>query len=470
MRPESGKNVKAQAPFLLELVLSNRCNLDCTYCSSGFMIHEKEKKVFSFEQLRRAVDVYAACLEKNGLQGRGLVSFTGNEPLLEFELLKRVVRYIRGRRDGIRMRMDTNGTLLSPEKVKFLLDNDVRIFLSLDGCRKAHDRHRVFPGGRGSTFDVILKNIEKIPPDLRRSGGFCVWAVVTPKTAGFLPESLAFFRRLGFGAVVLCLETYGAWGPADMGRLKAALRELKAGFLRTLAGEAGADADAGTRFLIGRSEASDYRGIIGNAVSLAFDGRFYPCDFALIPPFRRECSVGSLETGIDLGRIDEIVSLPMFGRMSLCEHKAGLRSPVERYYWGLAHKYSRSRLDRELADTSRVNKVFDEEMGGYIRLREIYERLVATPSFGDFVHAPKYAGGRELKSFRLAAAAGSDPAALRAGLDFFLCSPGASKTLALAAPDGSPAALETLEALTVYALAKARLLGKRLALAREAGL
>ncbi|HOI42860.1 MAG TPA: radical SAM protein, partial [Elusimicrobiales bacterium] len=132
------KRATTQGPrpsFLLELVLSNRCNLDCDYCSSSFLLKDGTRKVLPFAALRRAVGLYAAALKKNGHGGGGLVSFTGNEPLLEFPLLRRVVRYIRRAHPGMRMRLDTNGVLLDAEKASFLSRNGVRIFVSLDGCR-----------------------------------------------------------------------------------------------------------------------------------------------------------------------------------------------------------------------------------------------------------------------------------------------------------------------------------------------
>ncbi|MDT8285923.1 MAG: radical SAM protein [Elusimicrobiales bacterium] len=460
-RTRGPRGAGRRPPFLLELVLSNRCNLDCGYCSSSFLLHGKERRAFSPGELRRAVDLYREALRANGMKGEGLISFTGNEPLLEFPLLKETVSYVRKAYPELRMRLDTNGVLLDREKAGFLAANGVRIFVSLDGCREAHDRHRFFRGGRGS-FGAVVRALKRLPPELREGGGLCVWSVTTPGTVGLLPRSLKFFRRLGVGTVVLGLETYSGWDARALRGLRAAFRIFRSRPLEALGG------CPPPRFLFGLSGAADFRGIIGQAVSLAFDGRFYPCDFALIPPGGPELSVGDLKNGIDMRRLDRIVSLPMFRAITRdCAHMSGLRAPVERYYWGLARGLGEARLAKEMADTARVNRIFREDMSGYLRLQETGERLSTEPGFGDLVHSPRYAADKPANVYRLRLAGGglSGP---RARLDFFLCSAGTPKSLTLEALVRDGDALRAAADLSAYALAKAGLLGIKLSVSLEA--
>ncbi len=460
MKKKSVKPQHPRSPFLLELVLSNRCNLACDYCSSSFLLKDKTRKVLPFGTLRRAVDLYAVCLQKNGLAGEGLVSFTGNEPLLDFPLLRRVVRYIRRAYPRMRMRLDTNGTLLDAGKASFLSRNGVRIFVSLDGCRAAHDRHRTFPGGRGS-FDAVVGALRALPEELRSGGGLCVWSVVTPETIGLLPESLDLFRGLGVGTVVLGLETYARWDAAALRRLKAAFRLFRSRPLEALGGS------PPPRFLFGLSGASDFRGMIGQAVSLALDGRFYPCDFALIPPGGRDLSVGDLESGIDMRKLDRMISSPMFRRIERgCERMSGLRAPMERYYRGLSLGLSGRELSRDLRDTSRVNLLFAREMSGYLGLLETGERLATAPGFGDLAHSPKYSADKTAAAFRLRPG-GAPLSAQRAGLDLFLYAPGRRKSLTLGFAAGDDAARGPAADLCAYSLAKAGLLGLKLAVSLE---
>jgi uncharacterized protein len=134
--------------FLLEIFLTNRCNLDCSYCSSRYMIDEACRRALTFGQVKKAVDVFAAYLRRAGRREERTIFFTGGEPLLEYEVFKRSVEYIQGLKQPFRVRVATNATLLTSERVRFLLDNNIRVFVSLDGDRREHDRHRVFRGGQ----------------------------------------------------------------------------------------------------------------------------------------------------------------------------------------------------------------------------------------------------------------------------------------------------------------------------------
>jgi uncharacterized protein len=51
--------------------------------------------------------------------------------------------------------MTSNITLLTNERVKFLVDNDVVLFVSLDGPAAVNDANRIYPDGRGTHARVI---------------------------------------------------------------------------------------------------------------------------------------------------------------------------------------------------------------------------------------------------------------------------------------------------------------------------
>lgn len=55
--------------------------------------------------------------------------------------------------------IQTNGTLLDPEWVTFLKDNDFLVGISIDGPKNIHDRYRRDRAGR-PTFDVVMRGLE----------------------------------------------------------------------------------------------------------------------------------------------------------------------------------------------------------------------------------------------------------------------------------------------------------------------
>jgi uncharacterized protein len=90
--------------------------------------------------------------------------FYGGEPLLEFDLIKRAVKYAQRKRDNhyiLSFGISTNLTLITPEKVNFLRENKVFLSVSLDGPEEDHDRNRRFADGR-PTFKVVMNKLDMI--------------------------------------------------------------------------------------------------------------------------------------------------------------------------------------------------------------------------------------------------------------------------------------------------------------------
>lgn len=148
------------------LQVTQQCNLRCEYCAfSGIY---KENRVhsgnrMSFETAKRAIDFY---LEHSVDTPSAFIGFYGGEPLLEFDLIKKCVNYVKKTIEGkkIYFNLTTNGTLLEDERVRFLAENDISIAISLDGSKKDHDICRRFPDGTGS-FDIIIKNLQNMTKD-----------------------------------------------------------------------------------------------------------------------------------------------------------------------------------------------------------------------------------------------------------------------------------------------------------------
>lgn len=469
MKKERGAP-RRREQFLLEAFVTNRCNLSCSYCASRYMAQDKGLRRLSFEQLKRAADLLAAdpYVRRNYPAGVKL-SFTGGEPMLEYELIKRVVGYVRRAYPGWETDISTNGTLLTPERLEFFARNNVGISISLDGYKNVNDRHRRFCGPAGrSVFQVVEGNIRNGLADGRYRGLFHVAATLTSQTIEQLPGVVKYFREeAGFKELEIALEAYEIWDEAARRRLRGVFRGLKERFLRTLHREDGLrDIETSfNEFIFNQSKGTDCRELTKKAVTLFYDGAFYPCDFVVKPPLDPVYKIGDLESGLDFARLKAISGEPMFAEITAkCEYKSGVLSPVERYYWGMVHGYSPAKLEEVLANTSAVNRLFHEEMGAYVRLQKVYSRLFLTPGFGDFAHEPKYRASKEVRELRLAVGAGSSLVKLRAAADFALYSPGRNKRLLLDAGGGGSAALDLAEGLALYSLVKAAHLKKRLAL------
>ena len=130
----------------ITLILTQACNLKCTYCYE----HQKSCKTMSFETAKMVLDN-----EFSKSDGYDLIQIDlfGGEPFLEFDLIKNITEYVEQNFNGYNYRLfaSTNGTLVHGEVQKWLLEKR-RIFscgLSLDGNRNMHNINR------SNSFDAI---------------------------------------------------------------------------------------------------------------------------------------------------------------------------------------------------------------------------------------------------------------------------------------------------------------------------
>lgn len=122
--------------------------------------------------------------EENPFIGRSAsrnfaIAFYGREPLLRMDFLDRCAKYLNQKLVDDRVvsfTVTTNGTLLTPDIIKCLLDNNINIVISLDGPEEIHDRMRVFPNGMGSYNNVIegIENLVQYASQLKPSTGIPV--------------------------------------------------------------------------------------------------------------------------------------------------------------------------------------------------------------------------------------------------------------------------------------------------------
>ena len=154
------------------LSITEDCNLRCRYCvySDVYTLSRKRSdKMMDFKTAKKALDWYVALY----LEGREYnpvrspaICFYGGEPLLNFDLIKKCVQYVKTTWPDMdfTFSMTTNGTLLNKEKEDFLKEHRFNISISIDGPKEDHDRNRVYPDGSGTHTDV-MKNVRRMVAD-----------------------------------------------------------------------------------------------------------------------------------------------------------------------------------------------------------------------------------------------------------------------------------------------------------------
>jgi len=137
----------------LNLLISNACNMNCTYCQIENNIFGKKCNMSSSTALSAIVYFEKICNVQDPLT----VNFTGGEPLLNFDVIRNVVAYIKQSTKLKRSRLVvfTNGTLVTDEIAEFFKQNDFLVILSLDGASERHNRCRKYPDGTGTYSDAL---------------------------------------------------------------------------------------------------------------------------------------------------------------------------------------------------------------------------------------------------------------------------------------------------------------------------
>ena len=163
------------------LNISHDCNLRCSYCFADRDGYNQDKQLMKPEIAEKAIDF----LIENSMEQSSLeVSFFGGEPLLNFPVILHTVTYAEEQgakhNKSIKFHVTTNGTLLTPEIIKFLKEKNFSIILSLDGPKDVQDTMRRFQDGRGS-YDIVAKNLKLLLTEKDAFRGFTVRSTFTRK-------------------------------------------------------------------------------------------------------------------------------------------------------------------------------------------------------------------------------------------------------------------------------------------------
>jgi len=219
------KNLKQKLmrhrPSKIQLCVTQGCNLACIYCYAEESGSNAKNQLMSFETAKQSVDYLVRI---SGSQKNLSIQFFGGEPLMNFELIKKVVEYTNSLSKKIKKNfhygISTNCTLLTEEVQNYLVENRFGILVSVDGDEEIHNRQRPFRDGRDS-YKIVIKNAialnEKYlkekrltPPRIR--------ANIINGNANRLAEITDSFADLGFKAIGIApiMERLGDNAPLGM--------------------------------------------------------------------------------------------------------------------------------------------------------------------------------------------------------------------------------------------------------------
>ncbi|MGN1100824.1 MAG: thioether cross-link-forming SCIFF peptide maturase, partial [Huintestinicola sp.] len=144
------------------LLVTMDCNLRCEYCFASQGDYAMGRKVMSFETGKKALDFL---LENSGDRENLEVDFFGGEPLMNWDVVKKLVEYGRSKEaeyhKHFRFTVTTNGLLLDEEKMDFINKEMSNVVLSIDGRKDVNDRVRKRVDGSGC-YDRIIPKFKEL--------------------------------------------------------------------------------------------------------------------------------------------------------------------------------------------------------------------------------------------------------------------------------------------------------------------
>ena len=229
-KQRSGDVVKA-----LCLHVAHTCNLNCGYCFASQGKYHGERALMSFEVGKQALDFL---MDHSGARKNLEVDFFGGEPLMNWDVVKQLVRYARSvekaQGKNFRFTLTTNGMLIDDDVIDFANREMSNVVLSLDGRKEINDATRVDYAGRGS-YDRIVPRFQKL---VKARGGknYYMRGTFTHRNPDFTKDVFHMadlgFTELSMEPVVCAPDDPAALTPEDIEVVKAQYEILAKDMLR----------------------------------------------------------------------------------------------------------------------------------------------------------------------------------------------------------------------------------------------
>lgn len=203
--------------FEFQVVLTEKCNMSCTYCYINQKPQDMTREVFDahYSLLPTVLEIYR---EQNYH-----AALFGGEPLLNWDLIEYIVPILNNDPKCTQIVVMTNGLVLQKEgKLDWLSKNKVAISLSFDGLWNI--KNRPLTGGQSSLPVYMDKN--KPLYKLLTSGTSCK-VMVAPESVDSMVDNYKWFvETLGLTSPDYSLVRDGSWKEEDVYRFKIEVKKL----------------------------------------------------------------------------------------------------------------------------------------------------------------------------------------------------------------------------------------------------
>ncbi|RDU24005.1 thioether cross-link-forming SCIFF peptide maturase [Anaerosacchariphilus polymeriproducens] len=217
------------------LHIAHDCNLACRYCFAEEGEYHGRRELMSFEIGKKALDFL---IQNSGNRRNLEVDFFGGEPLMNFQVVKDLVKYGREQEKiynkNFRFTLTTNGILLNDDIMEFANKEMANVVLSIDGRKEVNDKMRPFRNGTGS-YALIVPKFQKLA-DSRNQTEYYVRGTFTHHNLDFSKDVLHLadlgFKQISVEPVVAPEQEAYAIQEEDVNRLLEEYDSLAAEMLK----------------------------------------------------------------------------------------------------------------------------------------------------------------------------------------------------------------------------------------------
>lgn len=287
--------------MLAAIWVTTDCNMQCKYCYEG---SEKPQKAMSVKIADRAIEYVKSHFDELD-DDILIVTFHGGEPLLQFDLIKYIVKKLNEifsiDKRRLMFGITTNGILINKEMGKYLSDNfDYSLSVSIDGTKLTHDANRVLKNGQG-TYDLV---IEKFKGLLNNKPNTRARMTFNPYTVGNLYLNVEHLVDLGFTTIAPIPDYFDqSWDESHIEILYKELEKIS---------ELSSRLRKENKLIrVGLVDDLDFKNkgkCSGGRTTIHIDpeGKLYPCTYTV---GNEEFIIGNVEDGIINEKVNEIYEL-----------------------------------------------------------------------------------------------------------------------------------------------------------------
>lgn len=204
---------KTSRTFSIELMVTEKCNLGCTYCYVS-----NRNKNMTKESFHKAWDELPKWMEKQ-ICDEYSISYFGGEPLENFEMIKYIHEYVKNDPLCKHESIVSNLTLITPEIADYIVKENMNVSFSFDGL-SSNESRPLLPVKENNGYTNILDLYnDKWDLILKVCNNAC-HIVISPDNIHLLSKNVDYLLKKGISNIDYSLAKDDIWTAEDVEKFK----------------------------------------------------------------------------------------------------------------------------------------------------------------------------------------------------------------------------------------------------------